>query len=131
MLEISDAIRARLTAAGFTAGAIWYGLAPENQAYPYYIINHIAGGDESFTDVDTRNEIWQVKVVHSSPSSAKSGQNSLKAALHKQESNLTVSGYGVMWCRAELPFFFNEDVGEQTIWHAGHRYRIRIHESTV
>lgn len=130
MLEVSDGIRARLIAAGFAGGSIWYGLAPENQAYPYFIINHIAGGDENYTSVDTRQELWQVKVVHSNPATAKTNQNNLKAALHRQETNLTVSGYGVMWCRAELPFFYSEDVGNQTIWHAGHRYRIWIHDST-
>lgn len=131
-MDLSAAIISRLVAAGAgTTSNIFFDVAPSGTGNSYFVINYIAGGEENFTNVDTRNEIWQVKAISNSASTARTMQNNARTALHKQESNLSVSGYGVMWCRAELPFFFNEDVGEQTIWHAGHRYRIAIHESTV
>lgn len=131
-MDVSAAIISRLSAAGVApAGGAHFDIAPAGTSYPYIVISYIAGGEENFTNVDTRNEVWQVKAISNSASAARLLQNSSKNALHKQESNLSVSGYGVMWCRAETPFAFTEDIGDQQIYHRGWRYRIRVHESTV
>lgn len=131
-MDVSAAIISRLSAAGVApAGGVHFDVAPAGTSYPYIVINYIAGGEENFTAVDTRNEIWQVKAVSNSASAARTLQNSSKNALHKQETNLSVSGYGVMWCRATTPFAIVEDIADQQIYHRGWRFRIVIHESTV
>lgn len=131
-MDLSAAIIARLIAAGAgTSSNIFFDIAPASTAYPYIVVNYIAGGEENFTNVDTRNEVWQVKGISNNASATRTLQNNIRTALHKRESSLSVSGYGVMWCRAELPFAYTEDIADQMIYHKGWRFRIRIHESTV
>lgn len=126
MDALKQAIRNRLIMAGVNGGtAIFDTRAPMGQAYPFVVFQYVAGGYENLDDLDSRNELWQVKVVTDNHAQAESIAGALHTALHHQ--TLTVTGWQHLWTAQEDQVWMVETAARRQILHAGGLFRIRLH----
>ena len=126
---LHDALAAdgTLTAALSAATAIYEIIAKKGVDLPYCIYQHMAGGDENLIPSRMVNEVWLVKGVASSLSSAKTIATAIDGVLHKQ--TLTVSGWTNFWTAREGAVKYAEvDEDGKPTYHRGGLYRIRLGE---
>ena len=129
MQALKKGIRDRLIAASVNDGAdIYDTLAPSGTDYPYIVFQYSGGGDETLSDLDTRNEVWQVKVVTDDHAEAHTIANAIRTALHRQA--LTVTGWEHLWTIHLDPVWMVESVAREQVYHAGGTFRIRLAKSS-
>jgi hypothetical protein len=133
---LQAAIYTRLT--GYSAlttalgGQKVYDHVPQGTAAPYVVI-----GDDTLTEWDTKSKNgWECTITIHVWDFEKAGRKSVKtllshifAALHRQETNITVSGFSLVEISREFQESFQESAveGEQDAYYHGvARYRAII-----
>ena len=105
---------------------IYRGMAPQNAALPYLIIQLQGGGDDNWTPTESKSYVYSVRAV-SQVSTDEAGDiaEAVHTALHKQA--LTVSGWENYWMAAigDLEVGETDPAGVRR-WHRGQNYRIRL-----
>lgn len=94
---------------------------------PYVVFAHTGGGPENTYPGGLQSDSYLVKAVADSLSAAATLDEHIKAALHAQEANVTVTGYTTLWVRrTEEVQMAEESANGDLIWHYGAYYRVRI-----
>ncbi len=107
---------------------------PQREAAPYVVI-----GDDTSIDFDTKTSNgWEVTLTIHCWDFEKAGRKSVKAimghiydALHKSETNITVSGFKLVMIYCEFQQTFQETAIEGAndhYYHGVQRFRAIIHE---
>ena len=124
-MTINTGLIAALKAAAVPGAERTYmGMAIGQPAYPYLVINHIAGGDDNFTPRDSRNEVWQILAVTDNPLTAAAAMEAIRGALHLRP--IVVAGWLCLDVQHELPVYQSDEVGGSIIYLWGGRYRVRL-----
>ena len=126
MQSLKEAIRAQLISEGVNGGAIFDTQAPAGLDYPYVVFQYVAGGDENQSSLDTRNELWQVKVVTDNHEAAHILADAIRAAPHRQ--SLSVTGWHHLWTIQTDHVWMIESVARRQVYHAGGTFRIRLYK---
>ena len=109
-----------------------YDHVPQGRDAPYVVI-----GDDTTAESDTKsNNGWEVTITIHCWDFEKAGRLSVKNimkevynALHKQESNITVTGFGLVLLYCTEQFSFQEEVAEGAgdhYYHGVQRFRAII-----
>lgn len=114
-----------LTAALSSADAIYADLGPNNAVLPYVIFQHMSGGDENVTQLDSFDVRYMVKVISTSGAEAASIAGLLRDRLHNSEAVMAVTGWGLMRVEHQTIISFTEFEENVKYWHRGGVYRIQ------
>ena len=126
MQEVAKAIFDELIADGVNGGVdIHQFLAPQKVSYPYIVISLVSSMEDNMTPTDSRQDVFQVKVLTDTPATARTVQAAIRSSLHKAE--LTVTGKTNFGTTVESGFYFVELLADKRIYHAGHDVRVRVH----
>ncbi len=102
--------------------------APSSAAYPLCVYQKQSGRADlmGFGGPGARNQLWLVKgVVRSTKASlAEDIDKAVADLLHF--SSLTIAGGESMYLAREGDVNYSEVVGDQTYWHVGSLYRLRV-----
>jgi len=117
-----------LTARLAGTASVYNQIAPRGAAAPYVVFGIQGGGDENITPARFKNLIYSIKAV-STTGMKDAGEidDEIDALMHGAE--LSVTGWGVMWCMREADYRYTEMTPEgRNIWHVGGTYRIRLYK---
>lgn len=118
---------AALTALLSSATAVYNRRAPQSATLPYVVFFHSGGGPENIYPGSLESVSYMIKAVAETVSEAATIDDAIKAAVHAQESSLSVTGYSTLWLRRtnEVQMVEDGDEGDE-IWHYGAYYKLRI-----
>ena len=124
--QAGTGIYGALVAAGVNGGSAIYVLqAPTGATYPYIVISPITSLEDDSDSVDLRREIWQVKVIATSPSAADTIERAIRDVLHYGTFSAGTA-WNLVWCHAENAFMYPEMVNDKLVIHAGSSYRVLL-----
>lgn len=111
---------------GGTAGTVYYGLAPQQTAPPYLIMERSAASDEYwFAGGHHARAEYVVKAVSNRtwPSQAQDLYQAAHAKIQRQ--GLSVTGYNALRCERTATLEYRDPDG---YWHVGGVYRIEVEQ---
>lgn len=124
---IETGIYAKLAGLGANFGTRVYAqLAPMSTATPYCVFFLVSGGETNDSPARLIDLEYQIEVVSTVLSEARTGADAIKAALHNGTINVT--GWGVMAVTAEAPFARVDAEEGRQWWRRGDIYRIRLNK---
>ncbi len=113
-----------LTSLLSSATAIHHILAPVGAALPYVVYTFAGGGSDNMTQLESEDEMWYIKGVAESASTAGQIAAAIYNALHKQTLSLD-EGWTAYRCQHSEPIAMVEVVDRKQYYYMGGSYRIR------
>lgn len=127
---VEKAIRTALLANGsitaLTSTRITASIALPGAALPFIVYQHMSGGDDNETPLQSADYLYLVKAV-GLDATAVTLAGHIRTTLHRK--TLTMDPPFITYnCRQETPVRYPETIERITYWHMGAVYRIRISE---
>lgn len=111
-------------------GGVWNSLAPQDTRAPYVVFQVMSKVEDYFAYLKRGAQaIYMVKAVSQSPWPKEAATIDTQIDTLLQDAALSITGFGLLWCRRESDLYLMEDVGGEVYQHQGGLYRVIADQS--